>query len=284
MTDAAGGDSPHLDKRQQDQAEDAAAVPPIVIHEVIRAEGMEELERSTASLLWSGLAAGLSVSFSFVVQSYLQAGLPAAPWHRLVDSLGYSVGFLIVVLGRQQLFTETTLTALIPTLTDRTAVALRGTVRVWLAVLAANLVGTVLFGIASAQDWLFSDEGRAAMTEVSAHVFSRPFWPTVAAAALAGWLIGLMVWLLPGAGPSRPVIIIVLTYVISLCGLPHAIAGSAEAVFSVASGHASMSDYFLRFLFPTLIGNSLGGTALAALLNHAPIADQLDGSGKQKRR
>ena len=90
----------------------------------MREQGEKELERSFGGLAWSDLAAGLSIGFSFIVQAYLQAGLPEAPWQRLVDSFGYSLGFLIVILGQQQLFTETTLTALIPTLTERTPSAL----------------------------------------------------------------------------------------------------------------------------------------------------------------
>ncbi len=283
MNDKAGGGSPHLDDREQEQAEDNAAMTPLVIHEIIRAQGEHEQERTTSSLAWSGLAAGLSVGFSFLVQSTMQAGLGDVPWHKLVDSLGYSVGFLIVVLGRQQLFTETTLTALIPTLTNRTAAAFAETMRVWSVVLAANIVGTILFGLAAAQPWLFSPDVHATMAEVAAHTTERGFAATMATAGLAGWIIGLMVWLLPGAGPARPLIIIILTYVVALCGFPHIIAGSAEAVFSVATGHTSVGDYLLRFFLPTLIGNSTGGTALAALLNHAPIVDELNRSGDKER-
>jgi formate/nitrite transporter FocA (FNT family) len=66
-----------------------------------------------------------------------------------------------------------------------------------------------------------------------------------------------------------------LTYVVAACQVPHVIAGSVEAAFAVVSGHATIEDYLLRFLAPTLLGNSAGGTILAALLNHAPIADEL---------
>ena len=98
----------------------------------------------------------------------------------------------------------------------------------------------------------------------------------------AGWLIGLMVWLLPPAGAARPLIIIILTYTIALCQFPHVVAGSVEAAFGVFAGHASVHDYLIRFLLPTLVGNVLGGTILAGLLNHAPIAGELDGSGSEE--
>lgn len=275
----AGSDSPHLDEKQQKQAADRAPPGPLVIHEVVREQGEIELDRPSVSLALSGLAAGLSIGFSLVAQAYLQSGLPDAPWRRLVAGFGYSLGFLIVVLGRQQLFTETTLTALIPTLTRRDLATLRRTLRVWAIVLVTNLIGTVAFGAIAAQPGVFHPEAQAAMAELSQHLMEQPFWQVLVRAGSAGWLIGLMVWLLPAAGPARPLIIILLTYTIALCQFPHVIAGSVEAAFGVLAGHASVSDYLLRFLVPTLIGNVFGGTALAALLNHAPVASELHGSG-----
>ncbi len=278
MTDAAGQDLPHLDERERDQASATAPVGPLVIHEVVRDQGERELERSFSGLAWSGFAAGSSIGFSFVMQAYLQAALPDAPWHRLIDGFGYCLGFLIVVLGQQQLFTETTLTALIPTLTARTASSLFGTVRVWAVVLIANLVGTWIFGAASAQHGIFAPDAYAAMERLSALTMAHSFWHTAITGCSAGWLIGLMVWLLPGAGPARPLIIILLSYAVAVCQFPHVIAGSTEAVFGVAAGQASVGDYLLRFLAPTLLGNTIGGTALVALLNHAPIAGELNRS------
>jgi formate/nitrite transporter FocA (FNT family) len=282
--DAAGENSPHLSEQEQEQASGHAAPGPLVIHELVREQGVRELDRSFGGLALSGLAAGLSIGFSFVLQSYLQAALPDAPWARLVDSFGYCLGFLIVVLGQQQLFTETTLTALIPTLTQRTPAALLATMRVWGIVLVANLVGTWLFGTVAAQHGVFPVDTYAAMSKLSAHVMSQSFGETMLLAGAAGWLIGLMVWLLPGSGPARPMIIILLTYAVAVCQFPHIIAGSCEAWFGVASGQAGVGDYVVRFLLPTLIGNTIGGTALAALLNHAPIASELNRSGAERSK
>ena len=282
MSENAGLQSPHLNEQEQQQAADNAVVRSLVIHEVVREQGERELERSVGGLAWSGLGAGLSIGFSLVTQATLQAGLPDAPWSRLVDSFGYSLGFLIAVLGQQQLFTETTLTALIPTLTSRSLASLLGTMRVWAVVLAANLLGTWIFGAAVAVHGLFPPGTEAAMQVLSAETMAHPFGHTVVTAIAAGWLIGLMIWLLPGAGASRPLIVILLTYTVSVCHFPHVIAGSTEAAFGVVSGHASLSDYLLRFLLPTLLGNVLGGTAMVALLNHAQIAGELNRPGDDK--
>lgn len=271
----AGGNSPHLDDHEQRQAADGAPIGPLVIHEIVREQGETEIGRTFSGLAWSGLAAGLSIGFSFVTQATLQAGLPTASWQRMVAGFGYSIGFLIVILGRQQLFTETTLTALIPALTRPSRRTVRGALRVWTIVLSANLLGTLVFGAIAAQPGIFPPETLRAMAALSAATMAHPAWHTAITAGSAGWLIGLMVWLLPGAGPSRPLIIVLLTYVIAVCQFPHVIAGSVEAVFGMFSGAASVWDYLFRFLIPTLVGNALGGTILAALLNHAPVATEL---------
>lgn len=271
----AGEASPHLDQRQRQQAAQSAPVGPLVIHEIVRAQGEQELERSVSGLAWSGFAAGASIGFSFVLQATLQAALPETPWAPLVSSFGYCVGFLIVILGRQQLFTETTLTAVIPALTRRNLATVLRTLRVWVIVLIANLVATWLFAWIATLPDVFPAATVKAMQTLSAHTMAGPFWQVVLHGGAAGWLIGLMVWLLPGAGPSRPLLIILLTYVVAVCQFPHVIAGSVEAAYGVFSGRATLGDYAGGFLGPTLLGNSAGGTILAALLNHAPIASEL---------
>jgi formate/nitrite transporter FocA (FNT family) len=165
----AGESSPHLDQREQRQAAAGAPMGALVIHEIVRDQGEEELERSFGGLAWSGLAAGLSIGFSFLTQATLQARLPDVAWRPLVSGFGYSVGFLIVILGRQQLFTETTLTAVIPVLTRRDMRTLVLALRVWLVVLSANLAATWVFaGIAAIPD-VFPPATMQAMAEISAH-------------------------------------------------------------------------------------------------------------------
>jgi formate/nitrite transporter FocA (FNT family) len=272
----AGEASPHLDRKEQRQAAAGAPMGALVIHEIVRAQGEEELERSFSGLAWSGVAAGLSIGFSFLVQATLQANLPDAPWRSLIAGFGYSIGFLIVILGRQQLFTETTLTAIIPVLTRRNLKTILLALRVWAIVLTANLVATWVFAAISAFPGVFRPETMQAMQALAAHTMAGPFWHTLLTGGSAGWLIGLMVWLLPSAHASRALIIILLTYVIAICQFPHIIAGSVEAAFAVLTGHATVGGYAFDFLLPTLIGNTAGGTILAALLNHAPIAGELN--------
>src|SRR5579883_1381967 len=92
-------------RTQQKQIEERAAIGAHIIHEAVRREGDDELKRSSQALAWSGFAAGLSMGFSLIAEALLAGHLPDALWKPLISKLGYSAGFLIVILGRQQLFT-----------------------------------------------------------------------------------------------------------------------------------------------------------------------------------
>lgn len=274
----AGPQSPHLQEEERRQAAEFAPLGAPVIHEIIRDEGQSELKRPADAMAWSGLAGGLSMGFSFLTQALLRSGLPDAPWRELVSSFGYTIGFVIVVLGRQQLFTESTLSAVLPVLTKRDGDSVAATARLWSVVLVSNLVGTWLFATLLAFGRLVRPEVEPSLSALAAESVAHPFWPTLVRATVAGWLIALMVWLLPSARSARLFVIILITYVVALAKLSHIIAGSSEAAYGVLTGTASGGDYVFRFLIPTLLGNILGGVGLVAMLNHAPIAHQLEGS------
>src|SRR3954464_10545669 len=130
------------DRAKDDQeAEEKSSPSAHVVYEAIRKEGRHELERKFSSLAWSGLAAGLSMGFSFVSQALLEHHLPETNWRPLIATFGYSVGFLIVILGRQQLFTENTLTVILPLLQKQTWRDVLKVLRLWTIVLLANLIG-----------------------------------------------------------------------------------------------------------------------------------------------
>jgi formate/nitrite transporter FocA (FNT family) len=274
-THKAGSESPHLDEGEKGQAAAHAALRPIVVHEIVREEGEAELTRDISSLVWSGLAAGLSMGFSLVAQSLLRAGLPDTPWRHLVDSFGYSVGFIIVVLGRQQLYTESTLTAVLPVLVKRDAQSLRALLRLWGVVLLANFAGTWIFAAMLQLPGVFHPEAVAAMHALAMEVTKGGFLPCVFKAIFAGWLIAMMVWLLPSARSARLLTVLLITYVVGIAQLSHIIAGSVEGAYAVLAGLSPFGDYLFKFLLPTLLGNTIGGVTLVALLNHAAIAPEL---------
>lgn len=265
-------------KREHQETKVAAAHRPdaLVLHEIIRREGTEELKRTVGALALSGFAAGLTMGFSLVVPGVLKTHLPEAPWAELVTSFGYTIGFLIVVLGRQQLFTENTVTPILPLLNERSLRCLWSVVRLWTIILAANIAATLVIATALGHSEAFKPEVRAAFTELSRHTMEGPFLTTLIKAIFAGWLIALMVWILPASGSAAPFIIVLMTWLVSICGLAHIIAGSVDAFYLVVTGEASIGDYLVRFFAPTLLGNVLGGVTLVAALNYGQVAVEVE--------
>jgi formate-nitrite transporter family protein len=246
-----------------------------LIHETIRAEGESELERTVHALLLSGFAAGLSMGFSLIAEGLLRSRLPDAPWRDLVAHIGYTFGFLVVVLGRQQLFTENTLTPILPLLYHRDAATLGRVARLWGAVLVANIAATWVIAAVIAHSGLFGPEAQRAFAEVSRNAVEGSFGDSVLRGIFAGWLIALMAWLLPAAETARPVVIIIVTYVVALGHFTHIVAGSVDAAYLVSTGSATLGDYVWRFFVPTLIGNVAGGVALVAALNYGQVKPEI---------
>jgi formate/nitrite transporter FocA (FNT family) len=278
MDQTAGASSPHLDEDEQDQAASHAAPRALVIHEIVRAEGEEALKRQPAALIWSALAAGLSMGFSFLGQALLHACLPDEPWRPSIDSLGYSVGFIIVILGRQQLFTESTLTAVLPVLTRPNIGSLGALLRLWGIVLVANILGAWIFAGLLTIPGVFRPDVTASLASLAVQTVQSPFAPMFFRSVFAGWLIAMMVWLLPSARSARLWTVLLITYVVSLGHLSHIIAGSVEAAYAVLTHTATLQEFALSFMLPTLLGNIVGGVALVALLNHAAIAPDIQDS------
>jgi formate-nitrite transporter family protein len=235
------------------EAHELSAPTGAIVYHAVRNEGEDELERNTSALAWSGLAAGMSMGFSFAAEALLRAALPDAPWRPLVTKLGYSVGFLIVVLGRQQLFTENTLTVILPALRRRDSLMFANVLRLWTTVLLANLVGAAVFAWVVARGPVFQPEVQEALAAVARESIEPPFGPMLLRGIFAGWL-----W-----------VIIIITYLVGLGRLSHVIAGSVETLFLVARAELSIGGYVVRYLLPSLVGNIIGGVSLVAAVAHA---------------
>jgi formate-nitrite transporter family protein len=265
------GQGPDLEEHEKQKADEEESLNASITYEVIRREGESELERSPQALAWSGLAAGLSMGFILVAEGLLRSHLPDTSWRPLVAKLGYSVGFLIVILGSQQLYTENTLTPIVPLLTRKSGEMLGRVLRLWAIVLVTNLLGTILFAWVVARTTLFDMEVHRAFLGVASEALRGDFATTLVRAIFAGWLIALLVWMLPGAQSEQVPVIIGMTYLVGLAGLAHIVAGSVEVAYLVARGAATWGDYLGRFVAPTLLGNTLGGVTLVAALNHAQV-------------
>ena len=238
---------------------------------VVAAE--EEFSRSTRLLFLSGLAAGLSISLSFLGMTVLSALWPGGPSH-LAGSLLYPLGFLLVVMGRYQLFTENTLTPVTLVLTRIASIP--RLLHIWGVVLAANVLGAALCAYVLATTGVFSPEMAEVAYGIGDHFLGMAwadlFWKGV----FAGWLVASMVWLNYAARSmtARILITFALIYPVAAAELAHCIVGSTEVLYVVFQGDASLWTFFVGFLSPAVLGNTVGGVLLVAILNFSQTRDR----------
>jgi formate/nitrite transporter FocA (FNT family) len=266
------GKATPADPETQQKAKEEETLDAAATHEVVRREAQKELDRSVSGLAWSGLAAGLGMGFSMVAEAVLRSALPDEPWRPLIAKIGYSVGFLVVILGSQQLYTENTLEPMVPLLHDRTREQLKKVLRLWGIVFLMNIVGTLAFSLFAAKTSAFDDKLKAAFSAMALEGIEPPTGTIFLKAIVAGMIIALMVWMLPAAKTAHVWVIILMTWLIGAASLAHVIAGSVETSYLVWTGAASVGAYLGHFLLPTLLGNTLGGVVLVALINHAQVA------------
>ena len=245
------------------------------LHRAVREDGQDELLRPAGSLFWSGLAAGIAITVSLIAEAALHAALPMAPWRTLVVALGYPVGFLIVILGRMQLFTESTITAMLPLVTRPSRWALARTLRLWGIVLGANLLGTMIAGLALASGVLGSEAIRDAAIEISTGITELSAGRTFVNAIPAGFLIAILAWSLPNARDQSVLVIVIVTYVVTIAGFSHSIVGSAEAFVLLFADRTGVAQTLGALIAPAVFGNLVGGAGVFALLAHAQVRGEM---------
>jgi len=263
-------------QEEQRQFRERLRISPALVHEIIRSEGEHELKRGFTALWWSGLAAGLSMGLSPLVSSMLAALLPGQSWADIIVAAGYSAGFAIVVLGRQQLFTENTITALLPVINHRTLAYLTKMLRLWGIVLSANLVGAAVIAALFALTPLLPVSHLDALDHLSVGYLERSELQTFLSAIVAGWLIAALVWTMPSVPNSRFALVLFFTWLVGIGHFAHIIAGAVSAFFVVLTGGVTLLDATLSFLLPALLGNVIGGSVLFALISYAQVREEVD--------
>jgi formate/nitrite transporter FocA (FNT family) len=259
---------PDLDPVEEKKAEKEESLNERVTYEVVRKEGVKELERPLSALTWAAIAGGLSMGFSFVVEALLHAHLPDAEWRPLLTKLGYPVGFLIITLGSQQLFTENTITPIVPALAEKSARVWAKVGALWTAVLVGNLIGTFVFAAMIGWMDVLEPKTHTAMTSIAEDTVRGGFPWIFAKGIFAGWLIALMVWMLPAASREKVPVIVIMTYIIGIGSFSHVIVGSVEVLYLVVTAQASVWTFIAGFFLPALLGNVIGGLVFVTALNH----------------
>ncbi|MFO6484335.1 formate/nitrite transporter family protein [Escherichia coli] len=253
----------------------------MAIHEHIRQDGEKELERDAMALLWSAIAAGLSMGASLLAKGIFHVELEGVPGSFLLESLGYTFGFIIVIMARQQLFTENTVTAVLPVMQKPTMSNVGLLMRLWGVVLLVFSVQVLLHGHLNI--CLSSMKKLAMHLSKSAWMMNTPS-EMFANAIISGWLIATMVWMFPAAGAAKIVVIILMTWLIALGDTTHIVVGSVEILYLVFNGTLHWSDFIWPFALPTLAGNICGGTFIFALMSHAQIRNDMSNKRKAEAR
>jgi len=264
-----------INKQEIRDVEEMSSPRAPVIYEVVRRLGDEEMERPITSLWWSGVSAGLSISFSLLAQAILEMHLPDTPCRLLIAGFGYCVGFLMVILGRQQLFTESTITAVLPVLSKVSWQSIWGMARIWLIVLIANLTGTLFAAMFCTFTPVLPADLLAGMLKISSALLSLGWWNMAFRGVTSGFLIAAMVWMIPSAENAKFLVITLMTYLIAIGGFTHIVAGSMEAHMLVLNGEWEWWQMLGQFLLPVLLGNMIGGTALFALISYAQVMEEI---------
>lgn len=251
------------------------------LHRAVREEGEEELDRSASALFWSGLAAGIAINASLLAEAALRLHLPDAPWRELVVAFGYPIGFLVVILGRMQLFTESTVTATLPLATHPSLTALGRTLRLWSIVIVANLIGTAIAAGLMATGVLGAAALRESAIEVATKITELGPGTTFLNAVPAGFLIAAISWVLPNAREQSFWIIMAFTYLIGIAGFSHSIVGSDEAFLLLFAGRIDALGA-VASIGPAILGNLVGGAGLFALLAHGQVSGETPPSRERR--
>ena len=256
----------------------------MAIHEHIRQDGEKEMERDAMALLWSAIAAGLSMGASLLAKGIFHVQLEGVPGGFLLENLGYTFGFIIVIMARQQLFTENTVTAVLPVMQNPTLGNFGLLMRLWSVVLLGNIIGTGVAAWPFEHMPIFDEETRDAFVKIGMDVMKNSPVEMFSNAIISGWLIATMVWMFPAAGAAKIVVIILMTWLIALGDTTHIVVGSVEILYLVFNGTLHWSDFFWPFALPTLAGNICGGTFIFALMSHAQIRNDMSNKRKEEAR
>ncbi|POF40231.1 hypothetical protein B0D71_22455 [Pseudomonas laurylsulfativorans] len=274
MNSAHDGKTPNLSAQEEHEVEKSQPPRAAVLHEIIRTQGDQELERSIAALWWSALAAGLTMGLSLMGMGLLNSRLPDGEGFKVIASFGYCAGFLAVILARQQLFTENTLTAVLPVMTKPTLANFGRLLRLWAVVLIGNLCGTLLVAYVMLELPIFDSKTDVAFLDIGRKVMENHASQMFAKGIISGWMIATMVWMIPSMESAKMWIIILITYLMALGDFTHIVVGSLEVSYLVFAGELPWRDFWLVFAGPTLAGNIIGGSFIFALISHAQIRSE----------
>jgi formate-nitrite transporter family protein len=240
------------------------------IYERVKREAAGELDRPVAALAFSGLFAGASVGFGAVASAAAAVAVAGHGDARLVGAIFFPIGFIVVIIGRAQLFTENTLYPVTLVLDERRH--LLATVRLWAVVLGANLIGGALFALLVTRTAALAPDIVAKVAE-DGHRATLGSWASFFwSAVLGGWAIALVAWVIQSSGVviGQIALIWTLVFVVGLLGLDHSVSTTIEVMCAAIKSEVHLG-HALAWFAAVLLGNISGGVLITAVLNYGQV-------------
>ena len=247
----------------------------VSLYAIVHREGLEELQRPMMSLWWSGVAAGIGISLSILAEGILHHLFTDSSYQFVIENIGYTVGFVLVIVGRLQLFTENTLSVILPLLSKPSLHMGVCIARLWSIVFAANMLGTFLAAFFSYSLQAVPPELVEGMTAISKHYAKLTPSDAFSYGITSGFIIAAIVWMKPSVKHSQILMIVIFTYLIAIGNFTHVIAGSTELFLLALQGNISVAKT-TALIGATLMGNIVGGTGLFALLAYGQVAREIE--------
>jgi len=251
-------------------SEDSQRLSAEEILELVTSGARDEVHRAPTGLAISGFAAGMSMGLTALGVAAILSTFGESKGMQFASAFAYPIGFIAVIIGRSQLFTENTLYPVVLVLDEKRY--LWKTLRLWIVVFIGNVIGALVFALLAIRTAALTPELRQSLIDAGVRAAHHPgshlFWSAV----IGGWLVALMAWLV--AASQWSIAQITVTYLLGfLLGaghFTHCIAGSTEAISAIAGGALSVSEY-ARWLALATSGNILGGVTIVSLLNWGQV-------------
>jgi formate-nitrite transporter family protein len=239
------------------------------IYDRVVSDARSELDRPPKGLAFSALASGLLMGLTGLGVAGTLALLHGPAAH-FIALLFYPMGFIAVVIGRAQLFTENTLYPVVLVLEDRRHVV--PTLRLWVVVFSANVLGALAFAALATWTGALAPAVLTQLIQLGVTAAAVPPLHVFAGGILGGWMVALMAWLVSGAKDTigQVAVIWMMTFLVGLLHLAHCIASSGYILAAVLSGDVSVPTYAAWLALAT-VGNIIGGVFIVSLLNYGQV-------------
>jgi formate/nitrite transporter FocA (FNT family) len=230
-----------------------------------------EIATGMRELLFSALAAGFAITLTFLGHAVLSA---YSPKNEAIAAFLYPIGFIYIILGRYQLYTENTLPPVTLVLTRLASLPLL--FRIWGIVLFGNIIGAGLGAFVLANSHVLSPEAMRAGAKFAKHGLELAWWDVFLRALFAGWLVAGVVWITHAARDtiSRIFIVYIAFYTISATEIYHVVTTACDSLYYVFFTGASLFTVFAEFWFPVFLGNTIGGVFLVTIVNYGQAERQ----------